>query len=251
MSRLVRAALAATLVSLAFGFVAGSSALAGSRGVCNTAYDPAINAADFTNARGRPNPINNPYFPLRPGTTYVYDGEKDGAPQHDNFAVTNGTKTIIGVTTVVVRDTVNVGGFLAEDTLDWFAQDDAGNVWYFGEDTKEYDEAGNVISTEGSWEAGVNGAKPGIVMEAQPENNDTYRQEFASGVAEDMARVLHLGLKVTVPYGSFNHCIETEEFTPLEPGVREVKFYCPGIGFVKGRDVQGGTAHLALTLVSR
>ena len=124
MSRLVRGALAATLVSLAFGFVAGSSALAGSRGVCNSAYDPAINAADFTNARGRPNPINNPYFPLRPGTTYVYDGEKDGAPQHDNFAVTNGTKTIIGVTTVVVDGSVRsipaarrlIDGFPADRT---------------------------------------------------------------------------------------------------------------------------------------
>ena len=203
-------------------------------------FDPG----DFSNV------VDNKYLPWRPGTRFVYVGEEDGEPMRDITVVTHQHKTILGVDVVVVLDRVYLSGDLAEQTLDWYAQDKSGNVWYFGEDSKEFED-GEVVSTAGSWEAGKNGARPGIIMPAHPHVGQTMQQEFAPGVAEDMARVLHLGLKVSVPYGSFNHCIETEEFTPLEPGVSEVKFFCPGIGFVKARDVQGGTAHMALTRVSR
>jgi hypothetical protein len=193
--------------------------------------------------------VDNRYLPWQPGTRFVYVGEEDGEPERDITVVTHQKKTILGVDVVVVLDRVYQSGSLTEQTLDWYAQDKKGNVWYFGEDSKEFED-GEVVSTAGSWEAGKNGAKPGIIMPAHPHVGQAMQQEFAPGVAEDMARVLHLGVKVSVPYGSFNHCIETEEFTPLEPGVREVKFYCPGIGFVQGRDVQGGTGHLALTRIS-
>jgi hypothetical protein len=203
-------------------------------------FDPG----DFTGV------VDNRYLPWPPGTRFVYVGEEDGEPERDVTVVTHQKKTILGVDVVVVLDRVYQSGELTEQTFDWYAQDKKGNVWYFGEDSRTIED-GEVVSTEGSWEAGKNGARPGIIMPAHPHVGQTMQQEFAPGVAEDMARVLHLGLKVTVPYGSFNHCIETEEFTPLEPGVREVKFYCPGIGLVNERDVQGGTAHLALTRISR
>src|SRR5689334_22566742 len=116
--------------------------------------------------------IDNPYFPLKPGTTFIYRGETDGTPTRDVMTVTHQTKEILGVTTTVVHDRVYEDGVLTEDTFDWYAQDEDGNVWYFGEDTKELDENGNVTSTEGSWEAGVNGAEPGIVMLAHPHKGD-------------------------------------------------------------------------------
>jgi hypothetical protein len=202
-------------------------------------FDPA----DFVSE------VDNKYLPWRLGTRFVSVGAEDGEPERDVTDVTFQQKTILGVKVVVVLDRVYQSGSLTEQTFDWYAQDKKGNVWYFGEDSREIED-GEVVSTEGSWEAGKNGAKPGIIMPAHPHVGQLIQQEFAPGVAEDMARVIHLGLKVPVPYGSFNHCIETEEFTPLEPAVREVKFYCPGVGLVSERDVQGGTAHLALTRVS-
>ena len=145
--------------------------------------DNNINPQDFSTT------IDNPFFPLVPNTTYVYVGTTEGSAARDEFAVTRRTKMILGVTCREVRDRGYVDGVLEEDTLDWFAQDKGGNVWYFGEDTKELDANGNVISTEGSWQAGVNGAQPGIVMEADPHVGDTYQQELSVGVAEDKATV--------------------------------------------------------------
>jgi hypothetical protein len=157
------------------------------------AYEPVINPANFVAV------INNLYFPLTPGKTFIY---KSGT-EIDKFSVTHNTKVILGVTCVEVRDTVTtVDGELTEDTLDWFAQDKAGNVWYFGENAKQL-AGGLIIGLEGSWTAGVDGAKPGIVMEALPAVGDFYRQEFALGTAEDHAEVLSLSESVTVPYGSF------------------------------------------------
>jgi hypothetical protein len=130
---------------------------------------------------------------------------------------------------VVVDDRAWEGGQLIEKTYDWFAQDKEGNVWYFGEDTKEYED-GKVVSTKGSWEAGVDGAKPGIIMPADPKVGQSYRQEYYPGEAEDMARVLSLNDTVTVPYGSFDHVLETKEWTPLEPGFYEKKYYVGGVG---------------------
>lgn len=202
-----------------------------------------INPNDFTTT------IDNLFFPLVPNTTYIYLGTKEGSTQRDEFAVTRRTKVIAGVTCREVRDRAYLDGVLVEDTLDWFAQDNEGNVWYFGEDTKELDANGNVISTEGSWQAGVDGAQPGIVMEADPHVGDTYQQEFSPGVAEDMATVLALNKTVNVPYGSFKDCLETEEFSPLEPGAIDHKFYARGVGFIQSVALRGGRERLELVTI--
>jgi len=203
----------------------------------------SINPKDFTTT------IDNPFFPLVPNTTFVYSGTKEGSAQRDEFQVTGRTKVIIGVKCREVRDQAYLDGVLAEDTLDWFAQDKQGNVWYFGEDTKELDANGNVISTEGSWKAGVNGGQPGIVMEANPRVGDTYQQEFSPGVAQDMATVLALNRTVNVPFGSFSDCLETEEFTPLEPGAIDHKFYARGVGFIQSVALKGGRERLELVTI--
>ena len=195
--------------------------------------------------------IDNRFFPLVPGLTYIYVGTKEGSPQRDEFQIMHRTKVIMGVTCREVRDRAFVDGVLEEDTLDWFAQDDQGNVWYFGEDTKELDEDGNVISTEGSWEAGVHGALPGIIMQANPRVGDTYQQEFSEGVAEDMATVLSLKKTVKLTLGTFTGCLATEEFTPLEPGAIDRKFYAPGIGFVQSVALGGGKERLELVRIVR
>jgi hypothetical protein len=212
-------------------------------GTVATAVAANINPKDFSTT------IDNPFFPLVPNTTFVYVGTKDGSPERDEFQVTDRTKVILGVRCREVRDRGYINGVLAEDTLDWFAQDKNGNVFYFGEDTKELDENGNVISTEGSWQAGVNGALPGIVMEANPHVGDTYQQEFAAPVAEDMATVLALNKTVNVPFGSFSNCLETEEFSPLEPGAIEHKFYARGVGFVQSVALRGGRERLELVTI--
>jgi hypothetical protein len=193
--------------------------------------------------------IDNPYFPLTPGTTFTYRGETEGVPTRNVTIITNDTKVILGVTTTVVHDQVYENGVLAEDTYDWYAQDKAGNVWYFGEDTKELDANGNVISTEGTWEAGVNGAEPGIVMEANPKKGDKYQQEFAAGVAEDMAQVIGFVDSFCVSYGCFNNVLVTKEWTPLEKGVVENKYYAKGVGFIYSEMVKGGDETLELVRV--
>lgn len=193
-------------------------------------YNLSINPADFVAG------VDNLLFPLVPGTRYVYQGGEETI----EVTVTDDTKQILGVTTIVVRDVVSVGGEIIEDTYDWYAQDKAGNVWYFGEDTKEYED-GQLVSTKGSWEAGVDGAKPGIVMHAtQPAIGAPYRQEYYACEAEDMAEVVSLNESVTVPYGSFDNCLQTREFTPLEPDVNEYKYYAPGVGLVLEVDVKSG-----------
>jgi len=193
--------------------------------------------------------IDNPYFPLKPGTTFIYRGETEGTPTRDVTIVTHQTKEILGVTTTVVHDRVYEDGILSEDTLDWYAQDKQGNVWYFGEDTKELDENGNVVSTEGTWLAGVNGAEPGIVMLAHPHKGDKYQQEFATGAAEDMAQVLGFKNSLCVRYGCFKHVLVTKEWTPLEPGVVENKYYAKGIGFIYSEMVKGGDETLELVRI--
>ena len=145
--------------------------------------------------------------------------------------MTRQTRNILGVTCIVVRDIVKVDGSVKEDTVDWFAQDRAGNVWYFGENTAEYVD-GLITSIAGGWEAGVQGAKPGIIMFAQPAVGKVYRQELFLGEAEDAAGVLALNETVTVPAGTYTQCLKTEDFTPIDPGNTEFKYYAPGIGNV-------------------
>jgi Ca2+-binding RTX toxin-like protein len=168
---------------------------------------------------------------MRPGTTLVYEGDTEDGHEVVHFHVSHRTVEIMGVTCIEVVDTVTVDGEVVERTRDWFAQDRAGNVWYFGEDSRDYED-GEPVSTEGSWKAGVDGALPGIVMKANPVVGETYAQEVAPGVAEDMATVIDLDASADVAYGSFAGLLGTEEFTPLEPGVSEHKFYARGLGQV-------------------
>lgn len=169
--------------------------------------------------------IDNPYWPMRPGTTWVY---REG-PQRVEVTVTNDTKEVMGIEARVVHDLVTEDGETVEDTFDWYAQDSDGNVWYLGEDTKEY-ENGKVVSTEGSWEAGVDGAQPGVIVPADPEVGMEYRQEYLEGEAEDAAEVLSLDERVVVPYGSYAMVLMTKDFTPLDPEILEHKFYAKGVG---------------------
>ena len=193
--------------------------------------------------------VDNRLFPLKPGTRFVFEGVEDGESEINVTIVTHDRKSILGVSATVVLDRVFVHGELKEKTFDWYAQDKQGNVWYLGENTKEYED-GKVVSTEGSWLAGRDGAKPGIIMLAHPQVGDSYRQEFLVGVAEDQARVVARDLDQRVPYGSFDNCVRTVEFTALEPGVKEAKIYCPGVGFVRAHDVEGPATRLVLTQIT-
>ena len=205
-------------------------------------YRPVIAAANFPTSTT----IDNPFFPLTPGTALRY---RDSEGKTTDVTVTTDTKRILGIDCVVVRDTVKTAaGQLLEDTFDWYAQDKDGNVWYFGEDTRAF-RNGRRAGTKGSWTAGVAGAQPGMIMPAHPTVGAKYRQEYLRGVAEDQAEVLSLAKKVTVPYGSFDHCIETRDFSDLEPGVSEHKFYCAGIGEVSA--VDGENKHEDLISLTR
>ena len=202
------------------------------------AYDPVIIPADFSST------IDNPLLPLLRGTVWRYR-MADGS-QTNTVTVTNDRKTVMGIRVAVVHDQVFTNGVLSEDTFDWYAQHKDGTVWYFGEDTRELDPFGNVITTQGSWEAGVNGGKPGILMLAHPKVGDSYRQEFMPGVVADMGKVLSLTSTASVPAGNFTDCLETVEWTPLEPGNRANKFYARGIGPVLELSNHGRAERLEL-----
>ena len=198
-------------------------------------YALTIDPKDFSD------PVANDYYPLEPGVTTVFEG--DG--EHVEVTVTADTKVIMGVTTHVVTDRVTVGGELKEDTVDWYAADNLGNVWYFGEKTAEY-ENGQVTSTEGTWEAGVDGALPGVIMLADPRTGDIYRQEFYAGQAEDVATVHATDESVSVPNGTYDRVLVTEDWSLLTPDVHERKWYAPGIGVVFEETVKGGSGTLSL-----
>lgn len=199
--------------------------------------------------------VNNPYFPLIPGKTFTYKNtiveDGDTTIQDISVCVTTNIKMILGVECTVVHDVVKEKGQLAEDTFDWYAQDRAGNVWYFGEDTKAF-ESGEV-NTEGSWEGGVDGAEPGIIMHADPAAHlgQAYYQEFYKGHAEDQAINLDTAGTAKVPYGTFTNCLRIREFTALEPGVVERKYYAGGIGLVLTETVEGGNEREVLLKVSK
>jgi len=203
-------------------------------------YHPRIRPSDFGPS------VTNPLFPLTPGRTLVYTGTKDHKKARDTFRTTSRTTVIDGVTTRVVEDRLFLNNVLEERTSDYYAQDRCGNVWYFGEDTATLDRKGNVIDTEGSFRAGVDGAQPGVFMQADPEVGRQFRQEWYEGHAEDMFRVLSLSTPVTVPYGTFNHALKTEETTALEPDVVDNKYYVRGIGEVNEVAVQGPLEKLEL-----
>jgi hypothetical protein len=194
--------------------------------------------------------VDNPLFPLRPGAAYVFEITDDGETSVDSVTVLRETKRVAGVTATVVHDRVSRRGAIVEDTFDWYAQDTSGTVWYLGEDTKEY-RAGKVVSTAGSWQAGVAGAIAGIMMKAHPRVGDSYRQEYRRGVAEDMGRVVSVTDSAAVRAGRFTSCVTTEDWSPLEPKVRERKTYCPGVGLVRERVTTGGSERSELVAIVR
>jgi hypothetical protein len=249
------------MISVAVALLCGTATIAGGCGSSGKAssastkssaspaptagdYSPTIDPANFGG------PVDNRYFPLEPGTRLRYAGvaENGKTPQTDVALVTRKTKKILGVTCSVVRDTVTSLGRPVERTYDWYAQDNRGNVWYFGEDARGY-ENGRFVKAGDSWEAGVDGAKPGIIMEAHPKPGDSYRQEYYPGHAEDQARVLGSGGAVKVPYRAFAKTLATVERTGLEPGRRETKYYAAGVGEIKSRERNGSREAFQLVSV--
>ena len=210
----------------------------------STSAAPRFDAASFGG------PIDNPYFPLVPGTVLVYRGTIDGEPAKDVFRVTGETRVVDGVTAVVIHDALFVTGRLHEVTDDWYAQDAAGNVWYLGEVTKELDKNGQVTSTAGSWETGVDGAEAGIFMPAVPAVGQSFRQEYYRGQAEDWFQILDLSASLSGPWGASAEAMQVQEWTPLEPDVLDHKFYVRGIGMVSEDSVKGGDEHLQLVAVT-
>src|SRR5436190_1210517 len=195
--------------------------------------------------------IDNRWFPLLPGTTMTYRGTKDEEPAVDIVTVTNETIVIQGVTCRVIQDRLYLSGKLEERTADYYTQDLAGNVWYFGEDTEELDANGNVTSREGTWRAGVNGAMAGVFMEANPVIGHQFVQELYTGHAEDHYQVMTLTAKVKVPYRSFSDVLLTKEWTPLEPAVLDNKYYVRDVGEVREVSVKGPLEELVLVKLEK
>jgi hypothetical protein len=222
----MRGKCASSLAFAALIALAPSQAAAGS---------PAFDPGNFVTS------VTNPWFPLRPGTTWRYRGQKDGRAGTEVMSVTAKKRAILGVRATVVHDRLFLDrGGLAEDTLDWYAQDRQGNVWYLGERTKEL-EHGRVVSREGSWEAGVRGARAGIFMPGRPRVGESHRQEYWKGHAEDHFTIASLRGGI----------LTTKEWTPLEPGVRDRKVYRRGTGEILEETLKGGSERFALVSVSR
>lgn len=210
-----------------------------------SSYRPRIDPSSFTAN------VTNPWFPLQPGTTYVYTGTKDSQKALDVVAVSARTEKIDGVVTRAVDDRLFLNNVLEERTTDYYAQDRCGNVWYFGEDTAELDRSGRVTDRSGSFRAGVRGAQPGVFMLRHPQIGRWFRQEWFAGEAEDRFRALSTGASVTVRFGRFHGALRTEEKTDLEPGVIDNKFFVQGVGDVKEVTVKGGNEMMELVDVLR
>ena len=198
-------------------------------------YTIDVTSADFVAG------VDNPYFPLTPGSTKVLEGMTENGLEHIEIKVLLETREVMGIQATIRQDTVYIDGALVEDTFDWFAQDKAGNVWYLGEDVKNY-ENGQLTDTSGSWEAGVDGALPGVIMYADPAArlDETYYQEYYAGEAEDAAQLLSANESVSVTAGSFENVVKTFDFTPLDPESLEHKYYAAGVGVVKNVNLVTG-----------
>ena len=196
--------------------------------------------------------IDNRYWPMRPGTRWTYrEIDEDRAELEVVVTVSTETRTIAnGLTARVVRDTVTEDGRLLEDTLDWYAQDARGNVWYLGEDTAEFED-GTISTRAGSWEAGVDGALPGVIVPAEPADGMAYRQEHYEGEAEDAGEVLSVAEQVEVPAGHYRGALLTKDTNALEPDVLEYKLYAPGVGPVLALGISGGVGREELVRVER
>ncbi len=195
-------------------------------------YQPDLDPANFVDV------VDNPYLPFKPGMMWVYEGESEGEAERTEIVVTTERRDIHGISATVVRDTVSAAGRVAEDTYDWYAQDKDGNVWYLGEDTTAYEEDGTT-SKEGSWEYGVDGALPGIVMLANPTVGDSYRQEYYKGHAEDVAEVVQVGETKKIGIGAYTDVVVTEDWNPLDPEIIENKYFAPGVGLIFAEHTAG------------
>jgi hypothetical protein len=233
-------ALSAALLAACGG--TSSTSAPGTTPVTTTTADPA-------NFDGHV--IDNPWYPLVPGMTWTYHGVKDGQQSREVMVATSKIQTIQGVPCTVVTDNLYLSGKLEERTLDYYAQDKAGNVWYFGENTAELQPNGEVKSTEGTWLAGLDGAEAGIFMPADPRVGESFRQEYLKGQAEDHFRILSLSEQVTTPGASNNQAMETEEWTPLEPNVIDHKYYVRGIGTALEQTAKGPAERNTLVAVHR
>ncbi|MCE4566207.1 hypothetical protein INQ51_17940 [Maribellus sp. CM-23] len=191
--------------------------------------------------------FTNQYLAFETGKVFYYAGETEDGEETIIVSVTDETKMIMGVEATVVRDVAYLDGEMVEKTDDWYAEDKDGNVWYFGEYSEEYED-GELVGTEGSWEAGVDGAMPGVLMFSNPKMGMKYQQEYYEGEAEDMAMVIDLHKMVEIDLGTFEDCLETMEWTPLEPGAREHKFYKTGVGLLM--ELQPKEGRITVELVS-
>lgn len=196
-------------------------------------YNPDMSLSKFS----KPSPLTNPYFLFQAGKTYVYEGQtQDGTERFEHF-VSPLKKTVLGIECVVIDVKEWLNDTLLEHTYDWFAQDNEGNVWYMGEAVDNYDSKGNITDHHGAWEAGVSGAKAGIIMLANPQIGISYRQEYFFNEAEDRAEVIATNVTVTVPLGTFTNCVKTKDVTDLDPEVQEYKYYASGIGLIKEENI--------------
>jgi len=203
-----------------------------------------LDPADFTTN------IDNPYWPMRPGSHWVYREVENGETQRVDVTVLDKTKVLAGITARVVHDQVTRKGQVLENTYDWYAQDSHGNLWYLGEDTAEY-ENGKLKTKEGTWAAGVDGAEPGVVVPASPKQGMRYREEYYAGHAEDGAEVLSANSQVQVPFGRFRNAVLTRNFSSIEPTVEEMKLYAKGVGPVMELLVSGGSGRTELLSYTR
>jgi hypothetical protein len=220
-------------------------------GVAAAPADASLGLPPLPEPSGFVDRVDNHWFPLIPGTVMVYRGEKDGMTGRDVVTVTHRHRTILGIHATTVSDRLYLRGRLAERTTDWYAQDERGNVWYLGEQTAELDGHGRIVSTEGSWQAGVRGARAGIYMPANPKPGDRGRQEYYKGHAEDQYKILSRHARVGTPAASSRHALLTQETTRLEPGAVDHKLYVPGIGTVVEQSVKGGNERFVLFAIRR
>jgi hypothetical protein len=235
-------------VAAGLALVAGGAVIAatGVSGAAPAAGGPRFDPSNFDS------PQANPYFPLTPGLVLRYRGTDDGATFRERVTVTHKTKRVDGVRATVVHDVLRrADGTVAEATHDWYADDNGGNVWYLGEATATYQRNGHVRSRGGSWEAGVKGATPGLIMPADPKPTDAYRQEYWRGHAEDQAWIVQRNARATVPKGTYRHVVRSYEWSRLEKRNISVKFYARGLGIITEHDVAGGNETFRLVGVTR
>jgi hypothetical protein len=203
----------------------------------DSSYKPDVSISKFTSSTT----ITNPYYPITAGKKYIYEGTTpDGLERIEEQRLTT-TKIILGITCIVVEFKAFLNGTLIEKAIDWYAQDNTGNLWYFGEAVDNYNTNGTLRDHAGSWEAGVDGAQPGTIMPANPQTGMAYREEYYFNHAEDRAEILATGQTVIIPLGTYTNCIKTRNWTELEPSLNENKYFAPGIGLVKEVDIKDGS----------